>query len=129
MYKGDKNIAVVNSGNVKLAASDATPYLDSLVAAVFIGVIGGLLGALFIIMNNKVNYIRKKVLKEKWMKVVEACFLVVLTVSVFFLCANLSNNCMKEDENDFMVIKKIEVKQFSCEHGYYNRIGTLLFDS
>lgn len=62
LYHGDFNIAVVNSGNVKLASSIEVPYLDSLFAAVMIGSGGGLLGALFIIINNKVNIARKKLL-------------------------------------------------------------------
>jgi chloride channel 7 len=63
LYQGEfTNIAVVNSGNVKFASSVAVPYLDSLFAAVIIGASGGLLGAVFIIINNKLNVIRKKVL-------------------------------------------------------------------
>ena len=62
LYHGDYYIAVVNSGNVKLASSIEVPYMDSLFAAVVIGSVGGLLGALFIIINNKVNIVRKKLL-------------------------------------------------------------------
>jgi chloride channel 7 len=84
---------VVNSGNVKLANSDAIPYLDSMVAAILLGGMGGLLGAMFVIINNKVNFYRKKILKQKWMKVVEAVVVVAITVSIFFISAYLSNEC------------------------------------
>eukprot|EP00347_Sterkiella_histriomuscorum_P015757 403355796 len=130
LYHGKvSNIAVVNSGSVKLASSLDVPYLDSLFAAVVVGVVGGLLGALFIIINNKVNVLRKKVLTQKWMKVAEAVFLVILTVTVFFVCSQFTNTCIKNDPEDFMIKKGIEVKRFTCPEGYYNRLATLLFNS
>lgn len=86
------NIAIVNSGNVKLAAlTSDVPYLDSLFAAVVVGTLGGLLGAIFIIINNRINILRKKYLTTKFLKVAETCVLVTLTVSVFFASAAFKN--------------------------------------
>ncbi|CDW84851.1 h(+) cl(-) exchange transporter 7-like [Stylonychia lemnae] len=130
IYHGDtEHIKVINSGNVKLATSKATPYLDSMVAAIFLGAIGGMLGALFVIINNKLNYYRKKTLTQKWMKVLESVILVSLTVSVFYFASVITNECTPESQDDFMIAKGIEVKQFSCEEHNYNRLATLLFDS
>lgn len=63
------------------------------------------------------------------MKVAEAVFLVVLTVSVFFLCAALTHTCIKDDPSDFLIQRGLEVKRFDCEEGYYNRLATIMFDS
>ena len=47
---------------MKLAAIKDEIYLDALMAAGIIGVAGGMIGSLFIRINNFVNVIRKKVL-------------------------------------------------------------------
>jgi len=79
---------LINSGDVKLAAIKDVVYLDALMAAGIIGVAGGIIGSLFIRTNNYVNFLRKKVLgASKPRKVIEACVLVVLTVSVVYACA------------------------------------------
>ena len=81
-------IKLINSGNVKLAAIQDVVYLDALVAAIVIGIVGGLIGSLFIRVNNRVNLIRKKILgTSNPKKVLEACILVVITVSAFYASA------------------------------------------
>ena len=123
------HIKLVNTGTVKLSASvKDVPYLDVLVASIIIGIIGGLIGGVFIKINNKVNFYRKKILTQKWAKIVEALFIVALTVSVFYL-ASVFRPCVPAEELDFLVMKKVELKQFNCEEGYYNRLATMLFDS
>lgn len=74
-------------------------------AALIIGVFGGLLGSAFIIINNKVNIIRKKILNTKWKKVLESCLLVTLTVSTFYLCSWARNRCLQRNEVDAIVQK------------------------
>jgi chloride channel 7 len=123
------NIAIVNSGNMKLSSNTDTPYLDSLVAALVIGILGGLLGSLFIVINNKVNILRKKLLTNKVKKVIEACVLVAITVTVFYICSYLRNSCIEGTPDDFLISKGIKTKRFTCPEGYYNRLATLLFDS
>lgn len=59
--------------------------MDSLIAALILGSFGGLLGAIFIIINNWVNVIRKKMLKTKWLKILETNVLVILTATVMYL--------------------------------------------
>lgn len=102
--------------------------MDAIVAAGIIGVLGGTIGSLFIRVNNWLNYYRKKILSTKLRKVVEACFLVTLTASVFFGSSFLSNCRSNTDEDDPLVKMNIEVKQFNCPEGTYNRLATLLFD-
>lgn len=85
LYHGHSPIVVSNADIVKLAASQtSSPTLDSLFAAVILGFGGGLLGAAFIIINNRINVIRKKYLKQKWMKILESVILVILTVTCMY---------------------------------------------
>ena len=42
--------------------------------AIFLGIIGGLLGPLFININTRTNAIRAKCLKKKWFKPIETFF-------------------------------------------------------
>ncbi len=73
---------------MKLAANQDEIYMDALIAAGVIGVVGGLIGSLFIRINNFVNVIRKKLLgTNKYKKILETCCLVTITVSAFFFSA------------------------------------------
>jgi hypothetical protein len=91
------DIKLINEGNVKLASANQVPYFDSLFAAIVIGSFGGLLGSGFIVINNKVNIIRKKYLTTKFKKILEACVLVTLTTSAFYIFSYLEADCVIED--------------------------------
>jgi hypothetical protein len=115
-----------------LAANNDFVYIDALVAAGIIGVAGGIIGSFFIRTNNFVNVIRKKMLgTSKPKKVIEACILVVVTVSVFFATAFFRDEnavCRSiENQEDALIKVKFDVIQFSCPDGYYHRLATLLF--
>jgi H+/Cl- antiporter ClcA len=129
MWEGEiAHIKLVNSGSVKLSDNEDLPYLDSVPAAIVIGVLGGIIGALFIRVNNRINYFRKKILNQKWKKVLETVILIILTVSAFWLAAAL-RQCVPDDEDDFLVKKGIEVKRMICPEGQYSRLATMLFSS
>lgn len=68
--------------------------------ATILGFFGGLIGALFIRINNRVNIIRKKVLKEKFLKVVEALCLIVATASVMYLTTYLKYSLADDPNNN-----------------------------
>ena len=55
-----------------------------------IGVIGGLLGAVFIRVNNQINAIRKKILTTKGRKVAETLLLAFITVSIMYFAVTLN---------------------------------------
>jgi H+/Cl- antiporter ClcA len=59
--------------------------MDALIAAGIIGIIGGIIGSLFIRVNNRVNLIRKKLLGTyKGRKIIECLVLVIITTTSFF---------------------------------------------
>ena len=53
-------------------------------AAILIGIIGGLMGPLFININTRVNMWRARVLKTKWIKVFETVILCMITATFFY---------------------------------------------
>lgn len=85
-----------------------------------------MIGALFIRVNNKINYYRKKVLNQKWKKVLESVILIFITVSAFWLAACL-RDCVVDSEDDFLIKKDIAVKRLYCPEGYYSRLGSMFF--
>jgi chloride channel 7 len=129
LYEGEKDIKLINSGNVKLAANKDDVFMDALVAAVIIGIVGGMVGSLFIRVNNMINIYRKKLLNTKLKKILEACILIVITSTAFFLSSYFRNCLSLEDINDPLLQKDkhIEVIQFHCPEGWYSRLATLFF--
>lgn len=103
------------------------PYFDSLFAALVVGSCGGLLGSLFIIVNNKVNILRKKLLDTKLKKIAEACLLITLTTSMFYLLSFFLMDCIPED--DGYLVKNGLNKQFVCEEGEYSPLASLFFNT
>jgi chloride channel 7 len=105
LYEGEKDIKLINSGNVKLAANKDDVFMDALVAAVIIGIVGGMVGSLFIRVNNMINVYRKKLLNTKFKKILEACILIVITSTAFFLSSYFRNCLSLEDINDPLLQK------------------------
>ena len=121
------DIKLINEGNVKLASANQVPYFDSLVAAIVIGVFGGLLGSGFIVINNKVNIIRKTYLNTKFKKILEACVLVTLTTTAFYSFSYLKADCIPADKG-YMNQNGIDKRMF-CDEGYYSPLGSLFFNT
>lgn len=87
-------ITILSAGLIKLGSDNDPADLAELPAAIIFGVIGGLLGATFIYLNNKYNLVRKYHLKQKWMKVLESQALIVVTsIFVFFAPYGFRGDC------------------------------------
>ncbi len=71
-----------------------------MVAAVFLGFGGGLLGAFFIIVNNKINILRKHVLKQKWQKIADVLIIIVLTTTTMYLAAYIKYAAGEDSDNN-----------------------------
>lgn len=99
LYEGDTHIKLINSGNVKLASvGTLNIYVDTLFASAVIGILGGLVGSIFIRVNTAVNIIRKKMLTTNIRRVLEASLLIALTVSCFFVSALFQDTCIQEEK-------------------------------
>lgn len=72
--------------------------LKLLPAGIILGIIGGVLGALFIHVNTVVNDVRKKLLKSKWIKPLETFFFCFATASAFYSLSYRLGKCVELDE-------------------------------
>ncbi len=68
-----------------------------MVGAVILGLLGGLMGGLFIRVNNWFNMQRKRFLKTKTTKILEGLLLTTLTVSVMFCIVGFSYEAAGKD--------------------------------
>ena len=58
--------------------------LQMLPIAISLAIVGGLLGAFFININTRVNSLRSKCLKAKWIKPLETAFFCFATASALY---------------------------------------------
>lgn len=135
LYDGTYPIYVSSAEIVKLGTSQNELTMDSLFGAGILGVSGGLLGSAFIRINNYINVLRKKALKYKWAKVLEAIMLGVLTATVFYLSAYIKYSTAENPNasDDFTICQMnkegVPLLQFLCEDGRFDRLATLMFDN
>ena len=87
-------------------ASGDVNMLYLIPASIGLGIIGGLLGALFISVNTKVNAVRKKLLTTKWIKPIETFMWCFMTATFFFYTPFIFQRCrfFKEDTEEDKVL-------------------------
>lgn len=85
------------------------------------GIIGGLLGALFNSLNIRLTKVRQKYVKTKIAHVTEACIVATICAMIGFFLMYVSSECVPlSDDHELKV-------QFFCSDGEYNTMATLLF--
>jgi chloride channel 7 len=90
------NTAALKFGNASTV--DENDDVEILLpGAIIIGVIGGLIGPLFINLNTRVNVYRKKYLKNGVIKVVETTLFGFATAGIFFILPYLFEICKIEE--------------------------------
>ena len=93
--------------------------------AIILGAVCGVLGSLYIYINQKVNYIRKKKLTNKALKIAEACALIFITRLIFYF-APLTSQC--EEITYEYSNYTADLKQYTCPADNFNPLATLLFN-
>jgi H+/Cl- antiporter ClcA len=89
----------------------------------FLGLIGGLLGAFFIYVNYSINKLRKKYIDTKLKKVLETVSLVFVTSTVIFFAPMIMRySCFDNTEGN------LETIQYLCSESEYNPLATFLFN-
>ena len=68
--------------------------------AIILGVLGGMMGALFINVNTRMAYLRKRILVAKWMKPIETFMFCFVTASVFYWVPYFFNHCTNIESTD-----------------------------
>lgn len=93
-----KNNGVISLDSASLLKFGNTAILYSPLsdapAAVLIGVIAGLLGALFVNVNARLSVMRKKLINTPTKKIIEVMFFSFITSSVFFWMSAASKLCL-----------------------------------
>lgn len=86
---------VTNSGLIKFADISKNAYdIGDILIFVLIGILGGLIGSLYIFINSNLAKFRKYVLKAKFVKLLEAAFFGFAGATiVFFLPAAFEGLC------------------------------------
>ncbi len=117
---------VTNSGLIKFASIDKNSYdMKDIIIFVIIGILGGLLGSLYIWINSNLAKFRKYVLKPKIAKLFEAAFFGFAGATVIFLLPMLFNDlCMKPPVG----VDQGVVHRYRCPvEGEENPLATLFF--
>ena len=110
-------------------------YVYELPMFMFIGACGGVLGAGFNHLNEKVSIYRKKYLNAyKWKRMVELCSITLFMAFISFILPICWQSCTPlPDITPDMSKQEIELVgklvQFQCHDGYYNQLASLYFTS
>ena len=67
------------------AGSKTVNVFHAIPGGIIMGVLGGMLGSLFINVNTRMNIFRGKALTKQWMKPIETFFFCFLTATVWFV--------------------------------------------
>ncbi|CAB4014714.1 H(+) Cl(-) exchange transporter 7, partial [Paramuricea clavata] len=88
----------------------------------FMGLIGGLLGALFNFINQKLTVFRMRYIKSAWKRVLEAVVIAAITTCASFNLIYYYDVCQPNGVNNIS-----QPLRFFCKDGEYSLMGTLLF--
>ncbi|KAK0079461.1 hypothetical protein PV325_001249 [Microctonus aethiopoides] len=89
-----------------------------------VGVVGGLLGALWNYINYKITVFRLKYIRKKWLKVIEAVCVSIMAATMGFLMIYLLDDCKSFDKDPV----KYPVQMF-CKEGEYSAVAVLWFQT
>ncbi|XP_048581083.1 H(+)/Cl(-) exchange transporter 6 isoform X2 [Nematostella vectensis] len=106
--------------------------IQDLLIFIIMGFVGGLLGAWFNSLNrnltiHRILYVNSR---RKFVKILEAILVALVTTSIAFFCPVYLGSCLSRDlpsQNINLTTK--EVKSYFCSKGEYNDMATLFFNS
>ena len=92
---------------------------------ILVGCIGGLLGSLWNYINYKLTYFRLNYIKKKWLRVVEALCVAILSATMGFSMMYFIDDCKPLDEHH-----KVENHiQMHCKQEEYSAAAALWFQT
>lgn len=100
------------------------PMGDFLIS-VFLGTIGGLMGAFFCYIYAVLGYVRKQYVNTNIKKIIEVMAFSFVSASLFFWLSYACKECYQED----VVVDYENYVSFQCPKDYYNPQATLYLNS
>lgn len=88
---------------------------------IVMAVLGGLIGAAFVVLNYKLTVFRQKYMRKKWIKVLEAGVVAMVSAVVGFVLMYATNECTSVSPYDDHAI----TAKLHCEEGKYNSMSLL----
>lgn len=104
-------------------------------AAIAIGVIGGVMGGIFIYCNTMVNKLRKRLLTKKWLKPLETAAFCFATASAFLAVPYFMHSCVansnhpKHKSSDGADAPSTHLERAWCPEGQYDPLATVFWAS
>ena len=103
-----------------------SPDIWSIPCALAVGIVCGILGALFVVVNMRLAKLRKKYIQTGWKKVLEAVLFAIFTSSAFYWAPALFNTCRPNEEisdaNQDLLLR------YNCETGQHSPLATMFFN-
>lgn len=110
--KGWKDLELTSAGTLKFGNLQNTIIeLSNIHGALVLGVLGGMLGSLFINVNTRMGRCRKKYVTTKARKILETGLFAGLTISVSYLCTAQLNKCVTRSAYSVEDLSKASVEE------------------
>ncbi|XP_015175894.1 PREDICTED: H(+)/Cl(-) exchange transporter 7 [Polistes dominula] len=112
-------------GLLNLGKFESIPYqIYEIPLFVVVGIIGGVLGALWNHINYKITCFRLKYITQKWLKVIEALAVAIMSATMGFLMIYFLDDCkpIGQDPTKFPI-------QMYCKEGEYSAVAALWFQT
>ena len=90
------------------------------------GIVNGVIGAIFVELNKRINNLRRKYIRTRRRKFVEVLVVAAISSTLMFLLPTIPGlSSCKSLAN--VRAKQMYFYRFDCQEGYYNDLATLLF--
>ncbi|EFN81286.1 H(+)/Cl(-) exchange transporter 7 [Harpegnathos saltator] len=112
-------------GLLNLGKFESIPYeIYEIPLFMIMGTLGGALGALWNHINYKITCFRLRFVTRRWLKVIEALFVAMLSATLGFLMIYFIDDCkpLGKDPTKYPV-------QMYCKSGEYNAVASLWFQT
>ena len=103
-----------------------SPTIDSIPCAIIVGIVCGLLGAVFVVVNSKLFKLRKKHITTACYHVIEGVLFALATSSAFFWAPKIFNDC--KPNADIQERYQELLLQYDCKDGEHSPLGSMLFN-
>ena len=118
---GDVNASALKFGVVNVSA----PTLKVLPGCFIVGAMCGVMGALFVIVNNWMGFFRKYYITKTWMRPLETALFSFVITTTFFWTPYVFSRC---DDTRGASFDDLYVA-YTCPKGMYSPLGSLLFNT